>query len=83
MERTEVFGENEFAVVLSDDGDVRSEKGSGAEKIEHAGIFFGGGVGRIDEDEIDWRIAAFVASGEFFETAEGVQGENIVDPVRG
>ncbi len=50
-----MFGELEFVVVLEDDERVWGEEVGGGEKFEGAGVVGVGGVGGIDEDEIEGR----------------------------
>ncbi len=71
-----MFGELEFVVMLEDDEGVVGQEIGGGEEFEGAGIVDVSGVGRIDEDEIEWRSGRSVARGEFLEGGEGVGGED-------
>ena len=71
-----MFGELEFVMVLEDDEGVWREEVRGGEKFEGAGVVDVGGVGGIDEDEIEERRGRSVAGGEFLEGGEGVGGED-------
>jgi len=72
----ELFGELEFVVMLEDDERVGGEKIGGGEKFERTGVVDVGGVGGIDENEIERRSGRSVVGGEFLEGAEGVGGED-------
>src|ERR1700730_16665203 len=60
----------------SDDFRLRAQEGGRAQKAEDLGVFVGGGVGWIDENETVTRLAGAVLGGEFFQAAEGVNGKN-------
>ena len=62
--------------MLEDDEGVGSEEIGGGEEFECAGVIDVSGVGRIDENEIEWRSGRSVARGEFLEGGEGVGGED-------
>jgi len=71
-----LFGELEFVVMLEDDEGVGSEEIGGGEKFEGAGVVDVGGVGGIDEDEIEARRGRTVARGKFLQGGVDVGGEN-------
>src|SRR5580700_8914852 len=75
-ELVELFGELEFVVMLEDDERVGGEKIGGGEKFEGTGVVDVGGVGGIDEYEIERRRGRSVAGGKFLEGGEGVGGED-------
>ena len=77
-EAVELFGELEFVVMLEDDEGVVGQEIGGGEKFEGAGVIDVGGVGRIDENEIEWRSGRSVARGEFLQGGERVGGEDSV-----
>ena len=77
QQTAEALGELEGAAVLSDYDAAEAEKGSVAQKAEDTIVLLFFGVGRIDESEIEGRIGGLVASGEFFEGAEGVKREDL------
>ena len=62
--------------MLEDDEGVGSEEIGGGEKFECAGVIDVSGVGRVDENEIEWRSGRRVAGGEFLQGGERVGGEN-------
>ena len=75
-EGPELFGENEFVVMLENDESVWRKKRGRAQKFECAGVVDGGGVRRIEEHVIDGRRGRFVARSEHFEAANSVDGED-------
>ena len=75
-EGAELFGENEFVVMLENDESVRRKKRGRAEKFECAGVVDRSGVRRIEEDVIDERSGGFVARSDHFEAAKSVGGED-------
>jgi len=75
-EGPELFGENEFVVMLENDESVWRKKRGRAQKFECAGVVDGGGVRRIEEHVIDERRGRFVARSEHFEAAKGVGGKD-------
>ena len=73
----DALGEIESAAVLGDDEAALAEKWGGAEEVEDAVVLRFFGVGRVDEDEIEWGVGRFVLVGDFLEGAEGVEGEDL------
>lgn len=76
-EAADALGELEGAAVLGDDEAALAEKWGGAEEAEDAVVLRFFGVGRVDEDEIEWGVGRFVLVGDFLEGAEGVEGEDL------
>ena len=75
-EGAELFGENEFVVMLENDQSVWRKKRGGAEKFECASVVDRGGVRRIEEHVIDGRDGRFMARSEHFEATKSVGGED-------
>src|SRR6266481_3374443 len=73
-EAADSMGQLEGAAVLSDDEAALAEKCGGAEDAVVLRFF---GVGRVDEDEIEWGVSRPVLVGDFLESAEGVEGEDL------
>jgi hypothetical protein len=73
----DAVGELESAAVLGDYEAALTEKWGGAEEAEDAVVLRFFGVGRVDEDEIEWGVGRFVLVGDFLEGAEGVEGEDL------
>ena len=74
---SDAMGEFVSAPVLGNNQAALAEERSGAEEAEDAVVLIFLGVGRIDKNEIEWGVGGLVAGGEFFEGAEGVEGENL------
>ena len=77
QEAADALGQIEGAAMLGDDEAAGAEKRGGAEEAEDTVVLIFFGVGRVDEDEIEGDVGGLVAGGEFFEGAEGVEGENL------
>jgi len=73
----DALGEIESAAVLDDYEAALAEKWGGAEEAEDAVVLRFFGVGRVDEDEIEWWVRGLVAGSEFFEGAKSVQRKNL------
>ena len=71
------MGQLEGAAMLDDYEAALAKKWGRAEKAEDAVVLIFFGVGRIDEDEIERGVGGLVAGREFFERAEGVDGEDM------
>ena len=76
QEAADALRQIESAAMLGDYEAALAEERGGAEEAEGAVVLNFFGVGGIDEDEIEWCVGGFVAGGEFFEGAEGVEGED-------
>src|SRR5882762_1810894 len=68
------MGQLEGAAMLDDDEAALAEKWGEAEDAVVL-VFFG--VGRVDENEIEWWVRGLVAGGEFLESAQGVEGKDL------
>src|SRR5947209_4241490 len=77
QESANAVGELEGAAVLSNDEAALAKKWGGAEEAEDAVVLRFFGIGRVDEDEIEWGVGRFVLVGDFLEGAEGVEGEDL------
>src|SRR5260370_40692135 len=77
LETADAPGELEGATVLGDDQAAGAEEWGGAEEAENAIVLILFGVGRVDEDEIEWGVCGLVAGGWVFEGAEGVVQWNV------
>jgi len=77
QEAADALGKIESAAVLGDDEAALAEEWGGAEEAEDAVVLFFFGVGRIDEDEIERGVGGFVAGSEFFEAAQGIEGQDL------
>ena len=75
-EAVELFGELEFVVMLEDDESVGGEKISGGEEFQGAGVVDVGGIGGINEDEIEAWSGRGMARREFLQGGECVGGED-------
>jgi hypothetical protein len=71
------MGQLEGAAMFDDYEAALAEKWGGAEEAEGAVVLILFGVGRVDENEIEWRVRGLVAGGEFLERAEGVEGKDL------
>jgi len=77
QQAAETLRELEGAAVFGDNDAAETEKGSVAEEAEDAIVLRFFGIGRIDESEIEGSVGRLVASGEFFERAEGVERKDL------
>ena len=77
QESADAVGELEGAAVLSNDEAALAKKWGEAEEAEDAVVLRFFGIGRVDEDEIEWGVGRFVLVGDFLEGAEGVEGEDL------
>jgi hypothetical protein len=77
QEAADALRQIESAAVLDDDEAALAEKRGGAQETEDTVVLIFFGVGRVDEDEIEWGIGGLVAGGDFFESAEGVEGKDM------
>jgi hypothetical protein len=77
QEAADAVGELEGAAVLGDDEAALAEEWGGAKEAEDAVVLRFFGVGRVDEDEIEWGVGRPVLVGDFLESAEGVEGEDL------
>ncbi len=76
-EAADLMGQLEGAAMLDDDEAALAEKWGGAEEAEDAVVLIFFGVGRVDENEIEWWVRGLVAGGEFLESAQGVEGKDL------
>ncbi len=77
QEAADALGQIERAAMLGDYEAALTERWGGAEEAEDTVVLIFFRVGRIDEDEIERGVGGLVAGGEFFERAEGVDGEDM------
>jgi len=77
QQAADAVGQIESAAMLGDYEAALAEEWGGAEETEDAVVLIFFRVGRIDEDEIEWGVGGLVAGGDFFESAEGVEGEDM------
>ncbi len=77
QEAADALGKIESAAMLGDYEAALTEEWGGAEEAEGAVVLVLFGVGRVDEDEIEGGVGGFVAGGEFFEGAQGVEGQDL------
>jgi len=77
QETANALGQIERTTVFSDYEGTLAEKWGGAEEAEDAVVLIFFGVGRVDEREIEGGVGGLVAGREFFEGAEGVEGEDV------
>jgi hypothetical protein len=77
QEAADALGQIESAAMLGDYEAALAEKWGGAEEAEDAVVLRFFGVGRVEEDEIEWGVGRFVLVGDFLEGAEGVEGEDL------
>jgi hypothetical protein len=73
----DALGQLISAAMLRNHEAALGEEGGGAEKTEDAVVLIFFGVGRVDENEIEWGIGGFVAGGDFFEGAQSVEREDL------
>ena len=76
LQLTECLRKIESAAVFGDDKSTRCEKRSGAKKGEDAAVFFGVGVRRIEENDIEWSACGSVFRGEALQAPQRVEFEN-------
>jgi len=77
QEASDALRQIERAAMLGDYEAALAEEWGGTEEAEDAVVLVFFGVGRIDENEIERWVRGFVAGGDFFEGAEGVEGEDL------
>ena len=77
QEAADALGEIERAAMFGDYEAALAEEWGGAKEAEDASVLIFFGVGRVDENEIEWRVRGLVAGGDLLEGAEGVEGEDL------
>ena len=76
LEPAERFRKIESAAMLGDDESSRREKWNGSKKGEDAPVFVGGGVRRIEKNDVERSVRGSVFRGEALQAPQGVELEN-------
>jgi len=76
LQLTERLRKIEGAAVLGDHQGTGREKRSGAKKGEDAPVFVAGGIGGIEENDVERRVCRSVFRGETLQAPQGVELEN-------
>jgi len=76
LQLTECLRKIEGATVFGDDKPARCEKRSGAKKGEHAAVFVGIGVRRIEENDVERSACGSALRGDALQAPQRVELEN-------
>ena len=72
----EYFPKTEGAAVFCDDEPARRQKRSASKKIKNAMVLLGGGIGRIEENDVEQAAERSVFRGKALQASQGVELQN-------